>query len=61
MRAKLYVSDGRVNCPRRGDIDIDTCFACAHLDDVQRDGDDEVVICTPRVHPALDRRFFFNW
>jgi hypothetical protein len=25
---RIAVHDGRVDCPRRGDIDVETCFAC---------------------------------
>jgi hypothetical protein len=29
--SELYVHDGRVRCPARGDLDIERCYVCPHL------------------------------
>lgn len=61
MKVKLYVNEGRVNCPRRGDIDIDTCFCCQELVDVRRENDEEVIVCEPRFVSPLESPLFIRW
>lgn len=34
----LFVDDGRVACPKRGDVDFDYCLACPDLREVHQDG-----------------------
>lgn len=48
MTTHRYVADGRVNCPRRGDIDVEECWFCLDVEDIRKEGDDEVVVCSPR-------------
>ncbi len=41
----LRIADGRVNCPRRGDLDVDACTDCRWLVDIE--GDDEIrLVCS---------------
>lgn len=49
-RSTRYVSDGRVWCPSRGDIDVDVCLGCPRL--VGRptmDGHDAIACCRAAV------------
>ena len=47
MATKLVVVDGRVRCPRRGEVDVEECWFCLAVEDIRREGDDEVVVCSP--------------
>ena len=48
----LYVDWGIVPCPRQGDISIEACLACPHLQEV--DGDPvRRISCHPGVGPTL--------
>jgi hypothetical protein len=42
---RLAVADGRVACPRYGEIDVETCYACELLEDVD-EGSIRIVRCT---------------
>ena len=44
---RLVIADGRVNCPLRGNIDVEVCFACAALVTILGDGDPVHVSCRP--------------
>ena len=61
MKTKLYVSDGRVHCPRRGDIDVDTCIACEALRDIRREGDEEVLECRINRIGTMEKLFLVRW
>ncbi len=50
---KLYIDNGTVRCPRRGDLDIDYCVGCPDLRDIRSVGDHEVMICTGRSRNSL--------
>lgn len=55
----LPVDQGRVQCPRAGDIDVDACYTCEYLDDVAQDGGGVTVMCAWRrssVRLALSTR-----
>lgn len=57
-RSTRYVSDGRVWCPNRGDIDVDTCLRCPRF--VGRptmDGLDAIACCRAAmwVDPEIGR------
>jgi hypothetical protein len=45
MRIELIVDNGRVGCPRSGDIDVEGCFACADLVKIRNDADGRMTIC----------------
>jgi hypothetical protein len=45
---ELYVFGGRVNCPRRGDTDIDRCFTCGYLQDYEVTEEGARLHCTGR-------------
>jgi hypothetical protein len=45
---KLYVDDGRVPCPRRGDLDVDHCVGCADLRDIKTEKDEQLILCAAR-------------
>ena len=62
MKVKLNVSEGRVNCPRRGEVDVDQCFACPELLDVRQDrAGDEIIVCEPRFKSHTDNPLFIRW
>jgi hypothetical protein len=54
----LVVDDGRVNCPRRGDTDVEQCFFCAELADIREDADGEFTICCRALGNIMDDRAF---
>ncbi len=41
---RLVVDAGRVNCPTRGDLDVEECFACGRMLRFE-DGSRETVVC----------------
>ena len=41
----LVIDDGRVACPRYGEIDVETCFACDLVVDVG-EGSPSIIRCT---------------
>jgi len=43
----LVNSEDRVNCPRRGEIDVEWCMGCPLRVGVERDGNREAIICDP--------------
>jgi hypothetical protein len=47
-KTALYIDHGRVNCPERGDTDIDLCFTCLKLVDFASDGATERLVCNGR-------------
>jgi hypothetical protein len=49
---ELYVDEGRVNCPLRGDVDLDRCFTCGRLQDYEVTSDSAVVRCTAARGPS---------
>ena len=49
MRTKRSVNEGRVNCPGRGDIDVEVCMSCADIVELRGEGGEDVVVCSPRV------------
>jgi hypothetical protein len=51
MKRTLYVNDGRVVCPRRGDIDVEICAVCPSLLDVRHQGDESYITCRPVTRP----------
>jgi hypothetical protein len=62
MRVKLYVNEGRVNCPRRGEIDVDTCFSCGALRDVRKGrGGAEVLECDPPIGERERPSLYVHW
>lgn len=61
MKVKLYVSDNRVNCPRRGDIDVETCWSCPNLGELAEERDKQVVVCVPQPKRDMRARFFAHW
>lgn len=40
-----YVNDGRVWCPRRGDIDVDVCLRCPSLIGRPTMGGHDAIVC----------------
>lgn len=49
---RLYIDNGRVNCPRSGDLDIDWCIGCRYLVDIRDDDGHAVLECgAPRPGP----------
>ena len=62
MKAKLYVNEGRVQCPRRGDVDVDVCLTCPELHDVRTDRNGEdVIFCTPAIRPTRLDPLYTRW
>lgn len=57
MKSTLYVMDGRVQCPRRGDIDVDLCTTCPQLADMRSTRGETVITCRPIVRPASTLAF----
>jgi len=53
MTCTLYVGDGRVACPRRGDVDVDLCATCPELVDIRQRGDATYVVCRPTSRSPL--------
>lgn len=47
MTTKRYVNEGRVLCPERGEVDIETCLSCIDLEDVVEDTDAPAIRCRP--------------
>ena len=47
-KRKLNVDEGRVNCPRRGDIDVEICYSCPDLRDIRLEGALEALTCRAR-------------
>lgn len=45
--------EDRVNCPRRGEIDVEWCLGCPRRIETERDGNRAVIVCDP----ATDDRF----
>ena len=60
MKTRRYVSEGRVNCPRRGDIDVDVCVVCPELVDV-RDEDETFIECHGRARHEFDPLLIIRW
>jgi hypothetical protein len=50
---RLVIADGRVNCPVRGSVDVETCFACRALVTIMGDGEPAYVSCRPTVRAQL--------
>jgi hypothetical protein len=48
-RHRLFVKDGRLLCPYRGDIDIDQCASCSILKAIGPDSRESFVVCGERV------------
>lgn len=45
----LLVTDGRVSCPLRGDVDADTCYSCRYLRGVTKgEGGGDAIVCRPQ-------------
>jgi hypothetical protein len=42
---RLAADFGRVACPQDGDVDIEQCFACGYLDDMDDPDRPRVVVC----------------
>lgn len=40
-------SDERVDCPRRGEIDVEWCFGCPRRVNVQRRRNKTTIVCEP--------------
>jgi hypothetical protein len=43
------VIDGRVDCPNRGDVDVEECWFCLAVEDIRADDGHEVelIVCLP--------------
>jgi hypothetical protein len=41
----LFVENGRVMCPLRGDIDVESCFGCEWLRSMDLDGKEPQIAC----------------
>lgn len=52
-KQRLVIEEGRVSCPLRGDIDVETCFACAALISILGDGEPVYVSCSPSIGTRL--------
>ena len=50
--AHLYVTNGLIPCPNRGNIALDFCLFCAHLTAVDLDGSHPSIYCVPPLQPA---------
>lgn len=46
MKMQLHINNGRVNCPRRGDLDIDFCVGCPDLVAIEAMNGDSTLICS---------------
>ena len=61
---RLAVADGRVGCPREGDVDVEHCLACGYLDDMDDPDRPRVLSCRWRgtdlaaTLDVLDRRWW---
>ncbi|QQE77576.1 hypothetical protein [Alicyclobacillus sp. SO9] len=53
--AQLYVSNHRIDCPNRGNIDLDICLFCENLIDVSLDNVQPFIRCTPPVQANAER------
>ena len=55
MTMRLIIDRGRVNCPIRGDVDVDVCAACPNLRAIQEGTDRQVLRCSPpdRTHSMV--------
>lgn len=49
-----FVSEGRVSCPRRGDVDIDKCAGCPSLEQVKVRDDGSLVVACKAVRIPLE-------
>jgi hypothetical protein len=61
---KRYVNEGRVYCPKRGEVDIETCLACIDIEDVFDGGPGEsaAIVCRPgTVAKRRDERLAIRW
>ena len=62
MRTKRDVHEGRVWCPRRGEVDVETCFACIDVIDIVDDSEEGAVVCVPgRVARTRDEQLAIRW
>jgi hypothetical protein len=64
MRTKRYVNEGRVHCPQRGEVDIETCLCCIDVEDVfdGENGGAAAVVCKPgTVAKHRDERLAIRW
>lgn len=50
---KLYIDNGRVNCPKRGDLDIDNCAGCPDFRDIRKELEGEILVCSRRYAPQV--------
>ncbi|WDL95938.1 hypothetical protein [Alicyclobacillus sp. ALC3] len=53
MEVQLYVSDGHIPCPNRGNINLDICLFCEHLTEVELDAANPFIRCTPPTVSAI--------
>ena len=47
MKTKREVHEGRVHCPRRGEVDLEICLTCIDLGQVLDDGEEGAIVCVP--------------
>jgi hypothetical protein len=49
VRTTQPVIDGRVDCPNRGDVDVEECWFCLAVEDIRADDGHEVelIVCLP--------------
>jgi hypothetical protein len=60
---RLAVDGGRVACPQDGDVDIERCYVCGYLDDVDEPERPRAVTCRWRgslPHGPVDQ-FDHHW
>ena len=51
----LPVCDGHVQCPLRGDTDVERCYLCTHLAELTTSGETTVVRCRASRSHAMYR------
>ena len=62
MRTKREVHEGRVQCPKRGEVDVETCFGCIDVTDVIDDGKEGAIVCVPGgIAHTRDERLAIRW
>ena len=60
-KSVLYIDNGRVQCPQRGDIDLDLCLLCPDLLDVTDDSEVPTLQCQGRRPSGLLEMLLLVW
>jgi hypothetical protein len=61
MRTRLNVNEARVHCPKRGDVDVETCWTCRNLEELRFEHGDEAVLCSPPAARPIEDPLLIRW